>query len=318
MDNGTTDDEGAWTSRDLPAQGAVYEVRAFNGETASKEITLDHADAFVELQLERRSPAPVLIVSNVTFDPSTITVGAEFRARFTITNNGTKGTVTATLSLLLSPRLPFGVVGSGRVLDVGELEPGGSKIVELTLSVDAHARAGTYSMPYEISYTDDNDYFYSDSGSFGIVARGTPRVQLEDFTVDPTPLTPGTTGALAIRLVNAGTDVAYDVTVTILNGDELLASTVSYIAQIGRGTNETIIFGVYVSPQIAEGKHLLNLTIAYKDSAGGSFSCQETIDLDISAVEPIVPSYYYIIALAVFLAAVGIYVSFKKMGIDLW
>jgi hypothetical protein len=318
VDSGTTDKDGRWMSKYLPAEGSTYDVRAYNGQTVAEQVKLPYLDVFVELQLERAAPAPILVVSNVTFEPEKIVVGGEFRTRFLVTNIGPKKTVTATLSLMITPSLPFGVIGSGTVLDIGQLEPGSNNTVEAALSVDGQAKTGTYSVPYTISYTDENNYSYSDSGAFGVVVRGTPQVQLQDITADPTPLTPGADGALTIQLINLGTEVAHDVTVRIFDGDELLTNTVTYVGEIGREATKTIIFGIHVDPEADEGTRMLNITMTYADPGGDSFSYSRTYDLQIFAPQPLIPTSYLIMIAVGAVGAVGAYVAFRRLGIELW
>jgi len=315
IDSGNTS-EGTWTSKSLNADGRVYEVTVFNGHGETQTVRLTYADAYLEFALERKSPAPLLLVSNVMIAPERVMVGGNFVADLTVHNVGELDSVVGILSLNATE--PFAVVGSGTVIDIGGLKVGGNRTFSVSFSVDLSARTGTYSIPYSLVYSDQNDYTFSSSGKLGVIVHGVPQVRIQDITVDPTQLNPAIDGTFTINLVNPGTENARDVTIKVLNGEELLTNSITYVGVIGRGNTKTIVFGIHVSPEASTGSRLLTIEISFKDVEGNAYSISKNYDVAVYEAQQPIPTYYYYFIAGGVAVVVGIYVALRKLGIDIW
>jgi len=315
VDSGLTA-KGTWTSKPLEGGGRLYDVVVFNGEEKTQTVRVASSNVYVEFTMERRSPAPILLVSDVKITPESVTVGGNFSAELNIRNVGEVKAVTAVLNLNLS--YPFALVGSGTAMNIGELEAGDNCTLRCTFSIDSSARTRTYTIAYALSYSDLNDYTYMSLGEFGVVVCGIPEIQIQDITVDPTQLNPSTDGLLTIQLINVGTEVARDVTIKILNGEELLTSSIAYVGQIDRGTTKTIIFGIHVSPEADEGIRFLTINITFKDPAGKVYSLTKNYEMAVYEVQPFIPTYYYYFIGGAVAAVIGIYIALRRLGVEIW
>jgi hypothetical protein len=114
--------KGKWTSKPVEGGGRLYDIVVFNGEHKTLTVPVVSSNVPVEFILERRSPAPILLVSNVTITPDSVMVGENFSADLMIQNVGELEAVTAFLSLNLS--YPFALIGSGSTINVGEVDEG--------------------------------------------------------------------------------------------------------------------------------------------------------------------------------------------------
>ena len=314
VDSGLTI-KGTWTSKPLEGQGRLYDVHVYNGQEETRTVRVD-SNVALEFILERRSPAPTLLVSNVIVTPELVMVGGTFRANLTVQNVGKLKTVTGVLSFNVS--YPFALLESGTSIDIGGLDVGENRTLSSKFSVDSKARTGTFSILYLLSYSDPNDYSYTALGKFGVVVHGTPDVQVQDITVDPTPLNPASDGTFTIDLVNTGTEVALDATIKILNGQELFANSITYVGLIEPGTTKTIIFGIHVSPEASEGIRFLKIDVTYSDPAGNTFSLSKNYDLAVYEPEPFIPTYYYFFIAGGVAAVVGIYLALRRLGVEIW
>ena len=315
VDSGLTM-KGTWTSKPVEGGGRLYDVVVFNGEQKTWPVQVVSSNAYVELILERRSPAPILLVSNVTITPDSVMVGGNFSADLMIKNVGELEAVTAILSLNLS--YPFALIGSGSTINVGEVEVGDNRTLRCTFSVDSSAKAGTYSIPYVVSYSDANHYAFTSSGNFGVVVQGIPEIQIQDITVDPTMLTPSAEGILTVQLINVGTEAAADVIVKILNVEQLLANSITYVGRIDPGNTKTVIFGIHVSPEADKGIRFLTIDITFKDPAGNVSSLSKNYELAVYEVEPFIPTYYYFFIGGAMAAVIGAYVFVRRLGFEIW
>jgi len=315
VDSGLTKN-GMWTSKAVKGGGRLYDVVVFNGEEKTQTLRVATSNVYVEFTMERRSPAPILLVSNVTITPESVKVGGTFNAELKIENVGELKAVTAVLTFNLS--YPFGLVASGTSVNIGEVDVGGNRTFRCTFSVDQYAKTGTYLVPYAMSYSDSNHYTFISFGKFGVVVHGIPEIQIQEITVDPTQLNPSSDGILTIQLMNVGTEVALDVTIKILNGEQLLTSSITYVGLIDRGTMKTVIFGIHVSPEADEGIRFLTINISFKDPAGNVFSLSKNFEIAVYEVEPFIPAYYYFFIGGAVAVVIGVYVAVRRLGIDIW
>jgi hypothetical protein len=169
-----------------------------------------------------------------------------------------------------------------------------------------------------VSYSDANHYTFNSSGNFGVVVQGIPEIQIQDITVDPTLLTPSAEGILMVQLINVGTEAAADVTVRILNVEQLLANSITYVGRIDAGNTKTVIFGIHVSPQVDKGIRFLTIDITFKDPAGNVSSLSKNYELAVYEVEPFIPTYYYFFIGGAMVAVIGAYVFIRRLGFEIW
>jgi hypothetical protein len=264
--------------------------------------------------------APSLVLSSVTISPAEVMVGGSFESEMMVVNVGSLVALTAELNfdLVSISGRPFSITSSGTLLNIGELAPGANMTLRASFAVSFQGTTGTYDVPYRLTYSDENKYSYTKSGTFGIVLRGVPDLEIQYLTVDPAKLTPTVDGTLSISFINIGTELAKDVTVRIYNDGGLLTSTVGYVGELDRGAVKTVAFGIHVDEAPAIGTRLANLTLTYTDPSGNFYTSRKICELRVYPYEPLIPSYDYPFIAGAVLFTVLFYIALRRLGHGLW
>jgi hypothetical protein len=264
--------------------------------------------------------APSLVLSSVRISPAEVMLGGSFESEMVVVNVGSLVALTAALSLDLAsiPGTPFSIVGSGTLLNIGELGVGENRTLHATFAVSYEKGAGAYAIPYRLTYSDENKYSYTNAGTFAVVASGTPDVEIHSVTVDPEKLNPNLDGTFSVSFINMGTEVAKDVNIRIYNDGGLLTSTITYIGELDRGAVKTVAFGIYVDEDAAIGTRLLNITLAYEDPSGNPYASWKVYELRVYRLQPLIPVYYYPFMVGGAAFMIGIYIASRKLGYRLW
>jgi hypothetical protein len=266
-------------------------------------------------------PAPNLALSSVKVSPPDLMVGGVFEAEMLVVNLGTLRALTAVLNLALgSCAVPetFSILGSSTSFSIGDLDVGANRTLKATFAVSSYSATGPHAIPYTLTYSDENHYSYSTDGTFGVVIRGIPDVEIQFVSVDPAKVTPTVDGTLSLSFINIGTDVASNVTVKIYNDGGLLTSTVAYMGQLDRGAVKTLAFGIHADQYAPTGIRVLNITLSYIDSGGNRYAGSRAYDLRVYPLEPVIPYYYYPFIVGGVMFIVGLYIAFRKLGYRLW
>jgi hypothetical protein len=264
--------------------------------------------------------APSLVLSSVRITPGRVIVGSVFDVEMVVANVGDLTALTAALALDLTsiPNTPLSVVGSGTLLDIGQVPAGANASISASLAVGHQAATGTYDIPYVLTYSDENKYWYNSTGTFGVIVSGTPDVEIQSVMLEQSDLKQGTDSTLSVSFINIGTEDGYDITIRIYNDGGLLTSTVAYIASLARGASTTVAFGVHVDQYAAIGTRLLNITLDWRDPSGNRYLNEKAYDLRVYPSEPLIPLYDMPLIAGIVVFIVIVYVAFRRLGHRFW
>jgi len=315
IDRGVTNG-GIWSSIPVEGGGRNYQVQIYNGQTVVEPVRVYSSNILLAVQMPRMEPSPNLILSKIDLSPGRILVGSTFNASIIVSNTGSLDALAAELSFNLT--YPFAIVASGTTIFIGKLNAGSSTTLSAEISVDRGARTGTYSVPYVFQFSDQNNYTYTDTGTFGVTLFGQPQIEIESISIDPAALTPETVGELTLSITNAGTERATDVRIRILNGDDFLTSTASYVGTVDPDKSATISFGVNVQDSAVEGRRSLEIVMSYSDPTNATYQISRSYDVTIYQQQPFISLTYVLIAVVGILVVVFGYVGFRRLGYKLW
>lgn len=225
-------------------------------------------DLFIGIKVTENPEVIKIETINITTDPEHIKPGDTFKLRVTLKNIGNNklNQIRAAIDM----RMPFSSVGSSTEQYVYLLETGQSTEVSYNLQVDKQASSRLYNFNFTLEYKDYTNRLQSQQGSFGVNVEEASEVYIQDVTLDPTTLNPGSEGLLMVQIVNAGTNEIKNVRVTVFGGEMILTQTQNFIGIIrpGASASETTSFGVHVDPEIDTGDYGLNIQITYDDVNG--------------------------------------------------
>lgn len=267
---------------------------------------------------------PLVVIYSVTQNPAQVFPGETFFESFILSNVG--GDEALNVQLLLDIYYPFAMVESSSNLFFDNLKPGDySEPVQVQISLDKNALVGVYSISFRIRYNNITGTSYEESGSFGVQVLGQPQLLVDDIIVDPIPLTCGQDGLMRVTLTNVGNDVAYDVSIKVFGGRNIISSSFAYIAKVGERPenilsplgqrSKSVDFPISVDSGVKPGTYLLNITVTYKDDLENTYHLSKLFELKILSSRPLVaiPTFYVVVAvISAAVALVGYFLYFWK------
>jgi hypothetical protein len=226
---------------------------------------------------------------NITTIPEHFKAGDTFKLMVTLKNIGT--TKLNQIRTSLSVGMPFSSVGSSTEQYIPLLEPGQSAVVLFNLQADKQAVSSLYNFNLTLEYKDNTNVLQSQRSSFGINVEEVAEAYIQDVTLDPTTLNPGTDGLLMVKIADAGTNEIENVRVTIFGGEKILTQSQNFIGIIrpGASQSETTSFGVHVDPNIENGDYGLNIQINYDDVNGKHHSKSNLFIVSIGKKSSLIP-----------------------------
>lgn len=315
VDSGMTNG-GSWTSMPVEGGGRTYNVEVYNGRAVTAPIRVISSNVFIAFQLTRKTPSPNLLVSAVKISPNTVMIGSAFSTTLVVSNIGSLDAETATLSLNLT--YPFATTASGTTLNIGYLAVNSTAEISVEISIDRSAKSGVYSIPYSITFTDADNYTYTNSGTFGVTINGIPQVAIASVSIDPSNISPETNGFLTLSLANTGTAPALNIQVRIFGGDDILTSTLSYVGEIDPGNQATMTFGVSVIDSAALGARSLSIDIRYNSPNGTSYETAQLYNTYVYPLTPFISTLDIVAVAVVVLVVLFAYIAFRRQGYRLW
>ncbi len=226
---------------------------------------------------------------NVTTIPERINPGDTFKLKIVLKNIGNNklNQIRAAIDVYR----PFSSIGSGTEQFIPLLEPGQSNEIMFNLKVDKSAVSRQYNLNFTLEYKDYTNRLQSQQNNFGINVEEISEVYIQDITLDPTTLKPGSEGLLMIQLANAGTNEIKNLRVTIFGGDKILTLPQNFIGVIRPGTSasETTSFGVSIDPDLDPGNYGLNIQVNYYDVNDKQYSRSNLYIVKIDEKKSIIP-----------------------------
>lgn len=248
-------------------------------------------------------PQTLIFETIRSVERSIVYTGNTLSKTFNLTNIG--GYHTKRVQLSLNVTYPFALTSSSSNLLFGDIRIGESKSMSFNLTVDRKADVGVHSIPYIISYENAFGDRYTKQGDFGIEIVGRPTLLIDEIRMEPSTITKGQSGLLNIILTNIGTDLAFDTSIRIFGGSDIISSSFTYIAKIEDQKSKSFYFPISIGEETSHGNYLLNITISYKDYLANKHYVSKLYEMEVLPKSSIVPPFY--IGLAAVLAALAFF-----------
>jgi hypothetical protein len=248
-----------------------------------------------------------LILEDVVLTPDP-RIGDEFEASLTVENVGTDDAQAALVDLLLPESL--GVVGSGSTISIGTVSPGQSVVVTIRLVSDSGASEGTDEVAYLLKWTNSEGEEFGREGSFGVTLGGIPQVVIQRIDIDPPKLESRAKGTFQVTLRNPGTQLVSDIKIKLLGAPELFTETLLPIGSLFPKQTDSVIFGLFVDPELEEGVYDITVSVTYLDAAGMEHNVTSIVDLKIYEKASLFSFVNLLVLLGVVGALVIIYLVF--------
>lgn len=292
--------------KDTVPKGTYYIPLAVQWTTLTDGLFRRQEDLYIGIKIAENPEVIKIDTVNVTTIPEHIKSGDAFKLKVTLKNIGNNK--LNQIRAALDVKMPFSSVGASTEQYISSLEPGQSAEALFNLQVDKSAVSRLYNFNFTLEYKDYTNRLQSQQGNIGINVEEISEAYIQDITLDPATLSPGSGGLLMVRLANAGTNDIKNVRITIFGGDKILTQTQNFLGVIrpGAPSAETTSFGVNIDPDTEAGNYGLSIQTNYDDVNGKHHSKSNLYIVKIDKKSSIIPisseTIYYIIYAFIFTA----------------
>ncbi len=213
-----------------------YYVFSSKTETGQWKATVDNSSAYT-WYVQTAASLPDLVVNSVTVSPSSQVPGGSISVTFTVRNQGGQSTSSAATYLYLSTDSTINSSDTYLCSDLYSYAPGESRTMTKNCTIPGTVAPGTYyvgvyadalsSVPESNENNNTRTYY-----PFTVSQPPLPDLVVQNVSVTPTTVTPGSGITVSFTIVNQGTqaasifsnDVRLSPDTTITGGDQLLAN----------------------------------------------------------------------------------------------
>lgn len=219
----------------------------------------------------------ILVIDKFTISPSQILPGQNAQVDIMLKNMGRIGVKNVDVGFDLSTA-PFSTVGTGTKKRIDMVPAGESMAVSFVLASDPSTEVKLYQVPVTLSYQDDRNKLYNDTGKIGVRINAEPEISLiVDKTDFASKSSPGTVG---LKIVNKGVvDMKY-VNVRVIETPEynvLSTSNEQYVGNLDSDDYETVDF--IIKPLVDSPR--LSVQLEFKDPYNVDFKQEYNLPVRI-------------------------------------
>ena len=262
----------------------------------------------------RKGVGPFVVLSNETESPIQVFLGEIFPWKFGLYNAGSE--VASRLVLSVESSQAFATVGNVSSLFLGSLEPGESLSGAMQFLLNENALPGLYTTKFVVEYADSYGETYTREGTISVQAVGAPELYIDEISVDPAEPVQGEDAVMTISLVNAGTDMARDIVVRVLGGQNLVGSPTKYLGEIRMKDTANVMFPISIGEDAEPGVYLQNITFTYADAYNNTYALFRLFEITVRAPPETISSFYLALGGGIAASVVFVYLLIRWPGMS--
>ena len=252
--------------------GDAYMKASYSAYSTSNK----RVEVLMPVDIDSRITA--LSIENVGTNPDSLTQGQQAELQIEVKNQAQSTLRNVKMKLDLDS-VPITPVSSASEKKIDILEPGATHIFTYNVIPELDAEANAYSVPVDVSFTDDSGNTVSYDDVVGIVISGDPELIT---TVDSSQVyTNQRTGTITLKFVNKGVDEIKFLYITIPESEDfkLLSPTNDfYIGNIDSDDYEVQDIKI----EALNGETLdIPINLEFRDSANKPHERTDTITLNL-------------------------------------
>lgn len=224
---------------------------------------------------------PLLQISSVTFNPTTVSPGKEFKMIVTLTNHGDYDAHNVTLDVLSQSGVAdlgvFSMVGSGSHFYREEIPSGESATIEIPMVSSPNAEAKNYNLNLQLNCESSDGEAYNFTETVGIVINESDSMSI--IAPDRFVLKKNDKGVtpVAFEIANYGSNPVRGVQVNISADGVDFSKTDQYYGTFEKDDNDDFTADVTTADK---GEFPGKITLRYMDS----FNNERTLEKNITIV----------------------------------
>jgi len=300
----------------IPGSYPVHISVNYLGERGDqvKEIYKAYVIVLAPYEKPSKIPAPkaYLSVVNIDLNPNPAFTGETVNLSITLANDGSTDALNTYLNLMIVPEeeqqqetvevmpgvsipttttsetttieSPFVPYESSNRIYIGRVGAGSTVKACFTLVVKPDAEPNVYVLPLKLEYADPMGNKYEEMHYIGVYVVRRSMVKVYDIETTPEPLAIGEAGEISGTVANIGLSDVKAVSVSILQGQPVIALTPTYVGDISAGQAGDFVLPVSVGP-VEPGLYNITIIVSYVDSLGVKHEEKMSIPVRVSTSE---------------------------------
>lgn len=263
--NGTTTN-GAFIAVNV-TQFSSYLVQVYGptGGSANQTVNVGSTDAVVNFVIPT-TPPPSLSLQDVVINASAAAPGVPFTVSANVVNTSNATAFGAVLTLTPPPQ--FSLLDTGSEITLGNFAPDSSQALQLTMSVSSVVATPGYSLDYSLNFSDLLGLSYGVSGSISLPSPPPPNLVLQNVTLNPTVIQPGSPFSITANVTNLGNSTAFNAVLTVTPPPDislLNTGSVILVGNVRQGASTTLVLHLLASNNVASTTNTVAYTLTYND-----------------------------------------------------
>jgi len=263
--NGTTNNGEFLASNLNPSATYMVQVYTPAGGQSSQTVNVSSSDAVVNFVIPSPSP-PSLALQNIVLNANTATPGTPFSITGDVMNTSNSTAYGAILSVAPPPQ--FSLLNTGSVIPLGIIDPGSNVPGTLLLSVSSTTATPGYTLTYLLNYSDYSGVQYKTPGTISLPTPPAPTLVIQNVTLNPTIIQPGTTFSLTAVVENSSNSTAFNSVLTLAPPAQfsiLNTGSVIPLGTLAPGASKSLTLQLIVSNGVAPTASLIAYSLGYTD-----------------------------------------------------
>jgi hypothetical protein len=248
-----------------PYSTYMIQVYTPSGAKSNQIISVGSNDGIVNFEIPSSS-APTLSLQNVALNPNTTSPGAPFSITANVVN--TSNSTAYNTILAIAPPAQFSLLSTGSIIPLGILPPGASMPVTLLLSVSSTTATPGYTLAYILNYSDYSGVQYKTPGTMSLPSPPAPTLVIQNVSLNPTTIQPGTTFSLTAIVVNSSNSTALNSVLTITPPSQFSLLGTGSVIPLGTlqpGASKSLTLHLIVSNSGGAAANTIAYSLSYTD-----------------------------------------------------
>ncbi len=218
-------------------------------------------------------------ISSIRTQPQDVRAGMKrVMLSFKVRNTGTKSLNTLKVYAEFSPPLSPSYSSSDKAY-LGTLSPEGEAEAVLYFDVDEHARAGEYTIPLKVEFSDRTGKKYTVTENLKLLIKSKPLFEI--VAIEPEKITAGEKASVRVKIKNIGYEQAENLGVKVIRLPEQpfeYDRNADYIGNVNPGETSEAVFIIKPKRDAPPKEYTLRLALRYigdRDSGDSTVYMQE-------------------------------------------
>jgi hypothetical protein len=221
---------------------------------------------------------PSVVFNIIQFKNNPLTPGLQTFFNAQLLNTGGESALSVKVTFEKGPAFLSNIT-----IYLGSIQPGVTGNATAYLHIPSNTALGEYDFNAVVSYFDSSGKSYTVTSPYTMTVApfSAPGVSITNTLLAPAVLNPGTQGTFTLFLKNDGSTPAYNITISIQNGNGIFTSNLFGLGTLDGSASSTTVTGVNVDPNVQPGNYLVRVQVTYADQQGTPYNFTHPMQITI-------------------------------------